>query len=233
MEVWLFSTQELVCEQLLTRDDLAAVDHGETNIPQPFKLFLLPLFKMRLQCVKHLQTKIRPIAPYLAIFGSLNPRILYPVSKAFEQIFYIPGPTVKPYHELKSIVEPYSNVCLMQRDHYILPREQVCVLGATCVDNQSHWARRGYPVPKNAVINYDQHWVQRELQLDRNMDTILLTYFKIPVQPNYTMYVYAEENDDVHIPALLVTEQHRCVYLRAPTIEEDDHICYSDLFLAV
>ena len=53
---------------------------------------------MRLQCVKHLQTKIRPIAPYLAIFGSLNPRVLFPVSKAFEQIFYVPGPTVKPYN---------------------------------------------------------------------------------------------------------------------------------------
>ena len=114
---------------------------------------------MRLQCVKHLQTKIRPIAPYLAIFGSLNPRVLFPVSKAFEH---------------------------------------------------------GYPVPTNVVVNYDQHWVHQELQLDRNMDTILLTYFKISVQPNYSMYMYAED-----LPK------------HSLTIEEEDHIRYSDLFKAI
>ena len=99
------------------------------------------------------------------------------------------------------------------------------------MDERSHWARRGYPVPKNAVVNYDQHWIHRELQLDRNMDTILLTYFKVPVQVNYTMYVYAEENEDVSVPALLATNK-QCVYLRAPTIEEEEHIRYSDLFKA-
>lgn len=173
---------------------------------------------MRLQCVKHLQTKIRPIAPYLAIFGSLNPRVLFPVSKAFEQIFYVPGPTVKPYNELHDMLAPYSNIRLMQRDWFVLPKEQVCILGATCVDDPSHWARHGYPVPKNAGVNYDQYWVNRELQLDRNMDTILLTYFKIPVKSNYTMYMYAEDIP-THVPP--------------STIEEDDHICYSDLYNAI
>ena len=173
---------------------------------------------MRLQCVKHLQTKIRPIAPYLAIFGSLNPRVLFPVSKAFEQIFYVPGPTVKPYNELHDMLAPYSNIRLMQRDWFVLPKEQVCILGATCADDPSQWARRGYPVPKDAVVNYDQYWVNRELQLDRNMDTILLTYFKIPVEPNYSMYMYAED-----IPK----------YVPPSTIEEDDHICYSDLYNAI
>ena len=171
---------------------------------------------MRLQCVKHLQTKIRPIAPYLAIFGSLNPRVLFPVSKAFEQIFYVPGPTVKPYNELHDILAPYSNIHLMQRDWFILPKEQVCILGATCMDERSHWARHGYPVPTNVVVNYDQHWVHQELQLDRNMDTILLTYFKISVQPNYSMYMYAED-----LPK------------HSLTIEEEDHIRYSDLFKAI
>jgi hypothetical protein len=183
---------------------------------------------MRLQYVKHLQTKIRPIAPYLAIFGSLNPRVLFPVSKAFEHIFYLPGPIVKPYHKLQSMVAPYSNIHLMQRDRFILQNKQICVLGATCANDQAHWARRGYPVPKDAVVNYDQHWVHRDLQLDRNMDIVLLTYFKIPVEGDYTMYVYAEENEDVHVPALLVTEQ-----VCAPTIEEEDHIRYSDLYKAI
>ena len=162
---------------------------------------------MRLQYVKHLQTKIRPIAPYLAIFGSLNPRILYPVSKAFEQIFYVPGPTVKPYNELHDMLAPYSNVHLMQRDRFILENKQVCVLGATCATD----------VSKNAVINYDQHWVHRELELDNRLDIILLTYFKIPVQPNYIIYMYAEEK-----PTLL-----------ASTIEEEDHMRYSDLYKAI
>jgi hypothetical protein len=163
---------------------------------------------MRLQCVKHLQTKIRPIAPYLAIFGSLNPRVLFPVSKAFEHIFYVPGPTVKPYNELHDMLAPYSNIRLMQRDWFILPKEQVCILGATCASDGS----------KNAVVNYDQYWVNRELQLDRNMDTILLTYFKIPVKNKYAMYMYAED-----IPK----------YLPASTIEEEDHMRYSDLFYSV
>lgn len=188
---------------------------------------------MRLQCVKHLQTKIRPIAPYLAIFGSLNPRVLYPVSKAYEHIFYVPGPIAKPYHELQSMVAPYSNVHLMQRDWFILPREQIRILGATCADDHANWARRGYPIPSDAVVNYDQYWVNRELQLDNGLDNILLTYFKVPVKYNFAMYVYAEENEDVSVPALLVTEKDRCVYLRAPTIEEEDHVSYSDLYKAI
>jgi hypothetical protein len=48
------------------------------------------------------------------------------------------------------------------------------------------------------------------------MDTILLTYFKIPVQPNYTMYMYAED-----LPK------------HSPTIEEEDHMRYSDLSRAM
>jgi hypothetical protein len=94
----------------------------------------------------------------------------------------------------------------MQRDWFILPKEQVCILGATCASD----------VSKNAVVNYDQHWVHRELQLDRNMDTILLTYFKIPVQSNYSIYMYAED-----LPK------------HSLTIEEEDHIRYSDLFKAI
>lgn len=169
---------------------------------------------MRLQCVKHLQTKIRPIAPYLAIFGSLNPRVLFPVSKAFEQIFYVPGPTVKPYNELHDMLAPYSNIHLMQRDWFILPKEQIRILGATCAT-----AQQGDPIPSDAIVNYDQYWVDRELQLENGLDSILLTYFKIPVKSNYAMYIYAEDVPK-HSPN------------HSPTIEEEEHVSYSDLYKA-
>ena len=106
------------------------------------------------------------------------------------------------------MLAPYSNIYLMQRDWFILPKEQICILGATCASDGS----------KNAVVNYDQYWVHRELQLERNMDTILLTYFKIPVKNKYAMYMYAED-----IPK----------YLPASTIEEEDHMRYSDLSRAI
>jgi len=186
----------------------------------------------------NIRRTIEPVAPYLALVGHCGtsetlPFLFQYSSTQFEKVFYVPGPNDPPYSWLEQVAKQFKNIHLLQRDSHYLPEYNLSIVGTTWWNNNSSWARRGYPITGNVRGSYDTNWIQSHVErnVHQYRDTILLTYHTFPYtyHPSIRLHLYGDDTQpliyyqDQTIKAVNSNNVPTAyMELRLPTIETEE-----------